>query len=550
MAVQIRGITTPTVDSGDATVSNTKPTGTTTGDLVLAAVHIISNAVSLAQPTIRGWYEVPRGSQSGDDSVAVWYRYAVSSEPSSYDFVANGSVIGLLGLITLYSDTSAELVIDDSNSQLNASSGDRTFPSLTATAAGVLACFGSLVSNLSSTPPGDMSEQWDTTGSGSRFYAMTKLTSGAGATGTKVATGSASISRCVSVHVVEGTPNTQWPRFAGNAEVTPTTRSSITIPFWSNTAEGDLVVAQLAMNITLGLSTPTDWSEVYVSDVANGIALYSKVMTAADISTGSVTITWSAGSQIVSGQTMTFISPNNKNLAIETEAHQTVTGAGSSISWLAVSPTYDYSLLVCVASRNNTSGTSNAQGGQFWERVDFGSSSVRIITFTELLFATGSTGTRSAASGSQQATTVSFTIYEYEDVTPDPYPVKVLGHATITFNGNSLTAYLSNFGLAAKVTEFDTSVHTAVGLKIPTLASWQLEIGGFWIKALDNILGAAVSQAQSKVDCVIVLGVSGHTVTYTWTANAFVSRYKVEPNPEFEIKFSSTIALSGAPTRT
>ena len=77
------------------------------------------------------------------------------------------------------------------------------------------------------------------------------------------------------------------------------TTNSVTIPFPTATAEGDLVVLTVWTDQIQDQYTPTDWTLIGNGDTAEyprGYSFY-KVMTAADITTGSVDVTASASEQ-------------------------------------------------------------------------------------------------------------------------------------------------------------------------------------------------------------------------------------------------------------
>ncbi len=66
------------------------PTGTTSGDLLVAAVATDGNtAASLAPPA--GWNVVHVADQGGAVTFGVWWKLAGASEGGSYDFSWSGS---------------------------------------------------------------------------------------------------------------------------------------------------------------------------------------------------------------------------------------------------------------------------------------------------------------------------------------------------------------------------------------------------------------------------------------------------------------------------
>lgn len=131
--------------------------------------------------------------------------------------------------------------------------------------------------------------------------------------------------------------------------------------------------------------------------------------------------------------------------------------------------------------------------------------------------------------------------------------VKTQGNITVTYNSNALTAYLNTQSLEAIVNEIDTTTLASTGMeKIPGPSGWSSNIGGFWAKALDDILGPDVVSPPSTLRTLaVVIGASGAQVTYTWTSNAFISNYRVDASdPNGVWTWTATLAVSGVPTRS
>lgn len=132
-------------------------------------------------------------------------------------------------------------------------------------------------------------------------------------------------------------------------------------------------------------------------------------------------------------------------------------------------------------------------------------------------------------------------------------PIKAAGNITVSYNSNALASYLNSASIEAIVKELVTTVLTDTGeTKIPSIANWNIQVGGPWAKALDDILGPdAVSPPSSLRTLVVVYGASGSQVTLTWTSTAFIGNYKINfTNPTELATWTATLAVSGVPTRS
>jgi hypothetical protein len=132
-------------------------------------------------------------------------------------------------------------------------------------------------------------------------------------------------------------------------------------------------------------------------------------------------------------------------------------------------------------------------------------------------------------------------------------PAKAAGNVTLTYNSVALTDYLDDISIEAVVKELITTVLSSTGeTKIPGVANYTLNIGGPWAKALDDALAPdAITPPTTMRTLVAVYGVSGSTVTLTWTTNAFIGNYKVNAsNPTELIKWTGVLAVSGVPVRS
>lgn len=131
-------------------------------------------------------------------------------------------------------------------------------------------------------------------------------------------------------------------------------------------------------------------------------------------------------------------------------------------------------------------------------------------------------------------------------------PVKAAGNTTVTYNGTNITQYLDENTLDAVVNEIETTNLASTGAETsPGTTKWSVKGGGSWAKALDDVLAPdAITPPATLRTMVVVIGATGATATYTWTTNAFISNYSIVSNAKEVQKWSGTISVNGAPTRS
>lgn len=136
-------------------------------------------------------------------------------------------------------------------------------------------------------------------------------------------------------------------------------------------------------------------------------------------------------------------------------------------------------------------------------------------------------------------------------------PSKSLGNMVVTYNSQNVTANLDQASLEITAEAIETTnLASAAKENTPGASSFSVPVGGFWSKALDDIIGAdAVSPPATLRSLVVQIGPVGNRATYTWTGTAttgaFVSDYKIEvSDPMGMITWSGTLMVSGAPTRS
>lgn len=127
--------------------------------------------------------------------------------------------------------------------------------------------------------------------------------------------------------------------------------------------------------------------------------------------------------------------------------------------------------------------------------------------------------------------------------------VRGSGNVVVTYNSNNITAYLNTAELAATVDELEaTNLASTVAEYSPSLAQYNLTIGGDWAKALDDILGVDALDPVVRSCVIKFTDETGAWAQYSWST-AFISGYSISASATGKIEHSPTLRLSGKPTR-
>ena len=122
------------------------------------------------------------------------------------------------------------------------------------------------------------------------------------------------------------------------------------------------------------------------------------------------------------------------------------------------------------------------------------------------------------------------------------------GNTTVSFNSVDITQYLDSASLSNVAERLDTTNLASTGKEsIAGDVEYSIPVSGNWAAALDTAVQPEVGTGTKRT-CVIAFGVTPAKVTYTWTSAAEVQDYTVVGAVGDFIKWSGTIALSGAPT--
>ncbi len=128
---------------------------------------------------------------------------------------------------------------------------------------------------------------------------------------------------------------------------------------------------------------------------------------------------------------------------------------------------------------------------------------------------------------------------------------KSRGNTAASFNGTAITAYCDQADLDATINQIETTNLASTGAESTAGdPKFSIKLGGMWDAALDAVLGPEAVTPGTKRTAYIAYTGSSATVTYTWTSNAEIENYAITSAVGNMIKWTATLALSGAPTRT
>lgn len=410
MAILIRGKTNPVV-AADDTPTVAVPTGTVAGDLMLLGCSRSQGGFGALRPP-PGWFAVPAAVLAGGHDLQVYYRIA-NSEPADYTFIAPNDTgnATYAGIITLYSDTASgvRFDLDQVVGQYNASSGNRVWPTLTFSAAGMLLCFGSFVSNFATVPPGGTTEQWDVSGP-PRAYLMTE-TVAAGVTGTRTATGTATVSKCISIGLIEGTfVHPAGPQYRSHTTPDITTvDGSKTIAAPPNLAIGDLMLLHVMFGSIDRTPACAGWVMKNSLSGANSIYVLEKYAVAGDIGS-TITVTFASGSVSCGLGVIAFCSPRGLGMLVDDDSNSDNASSANRL-FAAVVPTVNHALMVGLGTIAGTGQSSVPDPSLMMERYDY-SFGDRMHFWHEAIPILGSTGTRTTTGTAFSSRTVSLSLVE------------------------------------------------------------------------------------------------------------------------------------------
>lgn len=511
MTIQIRGKTNPVI-AADDTPTVAVPAGTVDGDFMLLSCSRNQASFSVLYPP-PGWHAIPGALSCGANDLQVYYRIA-NSEPADYTFRLPDPTgnITYAGIITLYSDTASGIKFDPGQvgMQYNVSSGNRVWPTLTLSAAGMLLCFGSFTSNFSTVPPGGTTEQWDVAGP-PRAYLMTE-TVASGATGTRTATGTALISRCISIALIEGAftylPGPQFRSYTDPDISTVNGSKSLAVP--ADLVAGDLMLLHVAFSTVDRTPACAGWVLKDSLSGTSSIYIFEKFAVAGDLGS-TVTVTFAAGSVNCGLGIIAFYSPRGLGMLIDHHSNSDNVSSANRL-FAAVTPTVDNALMVGLATIAGTANSSVPDPSIMAERYDY-NSGIRMNFWHEAIPLLGTTGTRTTTGTAMASRTVSLSIVELQSVTAE-------------FSGTPLTGYGS---LNVTFTDLSTGDGAAV-------VGWQWTFGDGDTDTAQNPTHMYASPGTYTVTLEVN---DGGSLTDTETKVAYV----VVDTPTVSAEFSGTPLL-------
>jgi MSHA biogenesis protein MshQ len=176
------------------------PAGTTTDDVLIAAVAVSPSTLSITPPA--GWTSLNRVDQAAGNSNSqeVFYRIATAAEPASYTWTFSGATGGAAGGMLSYSGVDTSAIFDANGGNITPSGTSHTASSITTTVTdALLVSIHSYSSSDTWTPPTGMTEEVDVAslptpnpaGIALEMNDVTQATAGASGDKTATATGNA-----------------------------------------------------------------------------------------------------------------------------------------------------------------------------------------------------------------------------------------------------------------------------------------------------------------------------------------------------------------------
>jgi hypothetical protein len=173
-----------------------RPSGTTADDVMIAAIAVRPETGTITAPS--GWTLIRRTNNANlnENSLALYYKVAGSSEPSNYTWSFSTSTGSAGGILTFY-NVREDDPINVENGQNTASGLSHAAPSVTTTTTNAMLVTCHAFSSAATwSPPAGMTEVFDTASEtvpnagGISIECNRATQAGAGSTGAKTATAS------------------------------------------------------------------------------------------------------------------------------------------------------------------------------------------------------------------------------------------------------------------------------------------------------------------------------------------------------------------------
>ncbi len=286
--------------SGSTTLVITKPTGTTTGDVMVAEVTVHTAGNSIAAPS--GWNLVLRQDTGTALSTASYIKVATSSEPSSYTwtFGTSGEASGGIGS---YIGVDTTTPVDARHAQYNNGVSNVDNAGVTTIAANDMLVYavGIIIPTAFTLPSGFTDEWYAATNSQTTSEMSQKIDSSTGATGNihgSLPTGTySSVTHLIALRPANAPTPTPPAGISLRSQAANNNgggSSSLTLNVPQGTTSGDVMVAHVAVR-TAGntITAPSGWTQIVRKDTGSALSTvaYWKVAGSSEPSS----YTWSFG---------------------------------------------------------------------------------------------------------------------------------------------------------------------------------------------------------------------------------------------------------------
>jgi RHS repeat-associated protein len=297
-----------------ATLTITKPSGVAVNDVLIASIALTPSTVAITPPS--GWVLIRRSDNAGptSNSLAVYYKVVVGTEPSSYPWGVSGASF-TVGGIQAFTGVDTTTPIDVENGQTTPSATTHAAPSVTTTTANTMVVTShAFASSRQWTPPTGMTESFDkpsgsNNATGMGIEGTRVLLAVAGATGVKTATASGDAD-AGNTHILA-----LKPRGVSLAIATP-----------AGVQANDVLIAAVGFNnASAAVTPPSGWTLVRrvsnSSTTSNALAVYRRVAQAGEPSSHAFAI---AGGAFLVGGIQAFSGVDTAN-PIDVENGQSAT---------------------------------------------------------------------------------------------------------------------------------------------------------------------------------------------------------------------------------
>lgn len=400
MTIQVRGVTVAVSVTAGGALAVPNNTLIQSGDLMLAWFSCPSG-VPREQSVMDGWHQYGKLRAYDSTYLFLYYRYSGGSEPSSYDTDFSANMSG--AMVVLYEDSSGHLNIDAVARDIRSASTSIVYPAVTASAAGWLLNLGCVDGTASQTAAGGSTEEVDGPASTvGRIYLMHSVVSGAGSTGTKTNTASASVSSELLSMVITDAAGTYptGPVFrSSRAKGQQNSVTSYTIDAPPNLAAGDYVVLELAFQssspspITVTDGGGATWTLIDEITGNNSIHVYAKVATVGDVG-ATYTVSWS-GTENADAVISAYYAPSGNSINLDLHTNQTNTSV-SGIVFPSVTPSANNSLVLWMNTSNSSTNATWDTSATYGQPHSSTGTNFRLRLFSEHVSVAGATGTRTA----------------------------------------------------------------------------------------------------------------------------------------------------------